>query len=563
MYSLREGFKSFLKRTGLLPAALWLRRWMRIITNPTFRRRERVRRQQFLHFERHYASALRHRLNKPDSTQKRALVISAGSLVELGLIKGLELAGFKPVVLTWRDPWLERYYGLTGSAKLLFWDGFTDSASPAEATAAFDRLQSFEDLLALEYAGTRVGRFAAATTLRDLRLGSLDLQSPQIRKHLERYVALAMKYAVAAREIIRQVKPQVALFVDRGYTTQGELFDVCLSEGVDTITWNNAHKSNTLMLKRYTLKNRDEHPASLSEESWRLLRTVEWTNHHRQRLQQELYNSYASGDWYSEVGTQFNKRIMDADEIRRRLGLDPEKKTAVIFPHILWDGTFFYGNDLFRNYEEWLVETVRAACANDHLNWIIKIHPANVVKNVRDGIQGDPSEVIALQKHIGQLPPHIFFVPADSEINTFSFFELMDYCLTVRGTIGMEAASFGIPVLTAGTGRYDHRGFTIDPGSREQHIEKMARIQEIPPLSAAERELAERFAYGVLVSRPLHLTTVTLEYERDARATSKTRINVATREEWLNAPDLRAFAGWVADSTSLDFLQPIHPIHPK
>ena len=82
----------------------------------------------------------------------------------------------------------------------------------------------------------------------------------------------------------------------------------------------------------------------------------------------------------------------------------------------------------------------------------------------------------------------------------------MDYCLTVRGTIGIEAASFGIRVLTAGTGRYDHRGFTTDSETRETYLARIAAIETLPRLSAAEQELAERFAYGAFMLRPFALT---------------------------------------------------------
>jgi len=243
-----------------------------------------------------------------------------------------------------------------------------------------------------------------------------------------------------------------------------------------------------------------------------------------------------------------------ATELRQRLQLDARKKTAVIFPHILWDGTFFWGTDLFRNYEEWLIETVRAACRNDQVNWIINLHPANVVKNQRDGVHGAPSEAVAIQTQIGRLPPHVHVIPADSEINTFSLFRVMDYCLTVRGTIGIEAASFGIPVLTAGTGRYDRKGFTIDSDSPEEYLQRLANLQRIPPLSPEQRELAERFAYGAFVLRPLPLTTFTQEFQRDAKATWRIRINAVTKEDWLNAPDLKAFAAWTAESSAPDFL---------
>ena len=563
----RHGSKRALKRIGLLPAARALQRQLLSLLSPTVRRREEALRQKFHGFAREYGEVLRLPLSSGRHPPKRALVVSIGFpdgvAVELGLIKGLELAGFSPVVLTSGDPWLARYYGLLNSVEVLSWEEFAAPIGSADAEALVADMNSFDDLLAFEYGGARVGRFAASTLFRDLRVGSLDLQSPRIRQALAEQIARGMTSAVAAREIVGKVSPDMALFVDRGYTPWGELFDICLAEGVDTITWNSAHKSSTLMLKRYSSNNRDEHPASLADETWRWVRNMKWTEAHRQSLRRELHDTYASGDWYSEVGTQFNKRILEPDKVRAQLGLDPNRKTAVIFPHILWDGTFFWGKDLFRTYEEWFVETVRAACANDRLNWIIKIHPANTIKNARHGIQGEPSELIALRRYMGQLPPHLFIIPPESDINTFSLFDLMDCCVTVRGTVGMEAASFGVPVLTAGTGRYDRKGFTIDPESRQQYLERLAGIHEIPPLSPQQLVLAERFAYSVFVLRPLRLTTVTMEYRQDARATSETRINAATREDWLNAPDLTTFARWLQEREKVDFLTADGEGHPQ
>ena len=47
----------------------------------------------------------------------------------------------------------------------------------------------------------------------------------------------------------------------------------------------------------------------------------------------------------------------------------------------------------------------------------------------------------------------------DSSVSTFSLIRLMDYCLTVRGTVGLRSTIFGKLVLTAGAGRYDKFGF--------------------------------------------------------------------------------------------------------
>ena len=46
------------------------------------------------------------------------------------------------------------------------------------------------------------------------------------------------------------------------------------------------------------------------------------------------------------------------------------------------------------------------------------------------------------------------------------FFQNIDFALTVRGTVGCELACYGVPVITAGTGRYSHQGFTVDPSKR-------------------------------------------------------------------------------------------------
>jgi hypothetical protein len=373
-----------------------------------------------------------------------------------------------------------------------------------------------------------------------------------------------MAYATAAHRIVQKFRPALAAFVDTGYSPKGELFDVCLAHGIPALDWGVAHKHSTLMLKRYTLENRDEHLNSLSPESWRLVRSMAWTEAHRERLQRELYGNYASGEWYSVAGTQFNKRFLETDRVQQQLGLDPTKKTAFIFPHILWDSTLFWGTCLFGDFAEWLIETVRAACANEAVNWVIKIHPAHVGKSVREGFRTEPAEVITLRQHIGKLPPHVSMIPADSDMSTLSLFPLMDYCLTVRGTIGIEAARLGIPVITAGTGRYDHKGFTIESETRQQYLARLARIQDIPRLSPAQCELAERFAYGLFVLRPLPLTTVTLEYHKSLeKSTSEGRVNIKTKEAWYTAADLQALAHWITDSKQADFLMPLPALAPE
>ena len=398
---------------------------------------------------------------------------------------------------------MEAYYREIGVQDLLYWDEFFCPVPHAEAAQMLETVSALSNISQIGLCGVRVGKYAASTALRHLRVGRLDVADPAVREALLPFLHRAMSYARTAQEIVKTLRPQLVLSVDPGYTPRGELFDVCLAAGIETITWNAAHRNNQLMLKRYSPANRDVHPASLSTKTWNDLKAEPWTESDRERLSRELVGSYLSGEWYGEVGTQSHANQQEANEIRRTLGLEAGKKTAVIFSHIFWDGTFFYGTDLFGSYEEWFVETMKIACANPHVNWIVKIHPANIVKNVRDGVESEPSELTAIRSLGVALPPHVRVVQPDSRMSTLSLYSVMDYCVTVRGTVGIEAASFGIPVLTAGTGRYDRLGFTIDSESKAQYLDRLAHIHKVLALSSEQRELAERFAHGLFIVRAL------------------------------------------------------------
>jgi hypothetical protein len=73
-------------------------------------------------------------------------------------------------------------------------------------------------------------------------------------------------------------------------------------------------------------------------------------------------------------------------------------------------------------------------------------------------------------------------------------------------------------------------------------------------MSAGERELAERFAYGAFIARPFALTSISIEHERDVEATMRIRVTAKSSDALRRAPDLNAFAAWVADGRQEDFL---------
>ena len=462
----------------------------------------------------------------------------------------LRAAGYAPAALLLKDTDLPLapYYKLTGVHSAEVW-----ASPPAEhfLTAAATMLRqchSARDILNLDFHGVRVGRSALAVTLRESQVGLLELDDEARDPRLVPRLAGAIAAASAAQGVLERLAPAMTLSYEMEYTPKRELFDACLAAGGSVIAAYRAPRQGSLLLKRYTRLSEHRHPSSLSDESWRKVRQMSWTPAHRRALVDEVRACYEQGDWWGIPGPAPHRVAMSPDELKALLGLNPAKKTAVIFPHVPWDASFAWGEDLFADYQTWLIETVRAACANTSLNWVIKVHPANLGKSVKMSEGADPTEVSAIRQHLGVLPPHVVLLHPGSEVSTFPMFSVMDYCLTVRGTVGIEAASMGIPVLTAGTGRYDRCGLTIDSGSSGEYLERVRTLQDIPPMSPDTRELAERFAYGLFLLRPVPL--------EPAMHRALTATGTDLESAWRQEPALVAFVEWLRDPSAEDFLMP-------
>ena len=500
-----------------------------VALNREVRRHAREDHERFVEFDREYGAAVAQRLSPGAGTSKKALVVSSRCPTiegELCTIKTLQRAGFTPIVLLEDERrGLRPFYRRAGVRDVRIWSEFLGSSDCSSAAAAMVReCRSVEELMRCTHGGVRVGMIAVCTTLRRLRLGTLDLRASGVRALLVRSVAASMSAVTEAERLLDIVDPALIL-TDPEYTPKGQIFETCLNRGLEVIAQDTAHRRDALMLKRYSTHNRDQHLTTLSARSWSLARNLAWTQARRDRLANEVATSYATGDWF---GTP--RHHHEPAALKQALGLDPARKTACIFPHMLWDAPVMWGRPLFPSYQEWFVQTVAAASRNTCVNWVIKIHPAHMWKTMD---QRESSEVRVLRESLGALPPHIKLIPPDTQLSTLSLLAVTDYCLTVRGTVGVEAARLGIPVLTAGPARYSELGFTIDSASRAEYIGRLARIQDLPPLSGDQRELAERFAYGLFLLRPLRLTSVT-----------RARINVRTEDEWRRAADLSALADW-------------------
>jgi hypothetical protein len=232
----------------------------------------------------------------------------------------------------------------------------------------------------------------------------------------------------------------------------------------------------------------------------------------------------------------------------------------VLYSHVLWDATFWFGSSLFPDYGSWLVETVRCALDNPRVNWIIKMHPENATKarmhSGRYRIE-DLEEYRLLTAHFPRLPEHVALLVPEDDTNPVSFFDVADWALTVRGTIGLELPCFGIPVLTAGTGGYSGRGFTIDSATVDEYRARLAAIEEIEPLDEERTELAQRFTNAVFYRKPIPIDSFTW-IRRDGPLDDLRPFDFVIQHDsaasLAAAPDLRRIAHWALRTHERDLL---------
>jgi hypothetical protein len=518
-------------------------------------------------FRRRYGEALGH---VPPATRGTVLLASLTYSpfqlkLEGMLAKAFQLKGVEPVAAVPTDTDLpRRYLEVFGIRRFVgledFIDSETEKRARAEAEAGLEGVPETAELKRLTFRGAGVGRQAISTVSRHLHHGAVDLGKPETRAAALDFLTMAMRTTLGSERLLDELQPESVLFNERNYATEGPLSDLALERGLNVIQFVGGFEDDSLVFKRYTAATKGLHPRSLSDESWPAVAAMPWTPERDSELDADFSHHYDGTTFVARLN-QAGTRTASRDEIVRRLGLDPGRKTAVVFSHILWDANMFYGRDLFADQEEWFVETVRAACENERVNWLVKLHPANVWKLRRDGFTGELDELRAIRLEIGELPAHVHVLPPQTDISTRSLFDCIDFGVTIRGSVGFELPCFGVPVLTAGTGFYSGRGFTVDSASAQDYLDRLRAIERTPRLTDEQVTLARKHAYALFRLRQTRFTSFRSVYRPldkvDHPFEATIEVSLRTPEELERADDLRRLGDWAVDSRALDYLNPL------
>lgn len=486
---------------------------------------------------------------------------------KLGLVlaSALRLEGMRPVVAipNSRAQRIRRYADAFGITDTVEYD--TIRLTPAETDECDRAVESllggpidFDTIKGWQFRGYAVGNHVLSSLIRVTFDGSPDLALGRNVDILRSITDEVLVNVVRYERVFTDLAPQLVLVDEANYSINGPLVDVAVARDVDVIQTIGIWREDALMSKRLTTETRRVDAKSVSAETLALVEREPWGADQDAELDADFDDRYG-GRWVLGAQFQPDTEAATPEQIIAETGVDPAKPTAVIFAHVLWDASLFFGVDLFENYADWLVQSVRAAVANDNLNWVVKAHPSNVFRTKHGDVGGESSEVTLVREHFPELPPHVHLLLPHTKISTLSLYRFADYAVTVRGTPGMEIACFGKPAITAGTGTYAGRGFTFDSQSTDEFLGRLAELHTYGPLPEEMRTKARQYAHALFLRRPWLTKSFELVFDIPEEGwhpiDRNVRFTVGSVDELRSLGDLTQWARWARESHDSDFLQ--------
>jgi len=182
----------------------------------------------------------------------------------------------------------------------------------------------------------------------------------------------------------------------------------------------------------------------------------------------------------------------DRKSIIAKLRLDLERPIAVLFSNKPGDTNFYGRQAIFQDMLDWISETIKFVSTIPESQLVIRVHPAETKGSWRSNQPIEP----ALRDLFPVLPSNIIIVPSESPISSYVLMEVATVGLSYISTTGLEMTLIGKPVIIGANAPYSQKGFTYDPGTKEEYFQLLSLgLQGKLQVDQKNIELARRFAY--------------------------------------------------------------------
>ncbi len=347
-----------------------------------------------------------------------------------------------------------------------------------EAINLYRETHSLEDIEQIIYKKILIGDLIYDTYIRLLDKG----YSPKKDFYLFKLIVQSLLKYKMVNYIFETNDVEYLVVADKCYIKHGILYRVAIEKGVKVLMPTKELK----LLHKDNINTHFYHP----ELSLTLLRKKLVGVNYKKELEEYFQKRFSGAIDQIDVVTSYrNKKVYSEAEVIDLLDLDRDKKNVVIMPHAFSDFPHV-AEGLFSDYYVWLVELLKIVRVVDNVNWIIKPHPTSYFFN----------ETGAVENLLVELKvKNVKIVPED--LNTSSIKDFADIILTVRGTAGLEFATFGIPVVTAGKGCYSGYGLDIEPVSKLEYRHTIANLDRVDRLTEEKIDVSRILFHYLFIKK--------------------------------------------------------------
>lgn len=172
-----------------------------------------------------------------------------------------------------------------------------------------------------------------------------------------------------------------------------------------------------------------------------------------------------------------HRRIDDRRAARLALAGGDDRPVILVSSHVWFDFPHTFGMCHFTDFKDWMVCTIDVAQRSPQYRWLLKPHPT---ERWYGGFR--------LQELATNLPDHIRLLEIETDAQTA--LHASDAVVTIHGTIALEAAALGLPVIAGDRSYFSSWGFVEEATSRGDYEWRLTTIGERGPTEEALRERA-------------------------------------------------------------------------
>lgn len=208
----------------------------------------------------------------------------------------------------------------------------------------------------------------------------------------------------------------------------------------------------------------------------------------------------------------YDKPVFDKNYFFKKYNINKKKPLIGMATNVIWDAQIDYPKQFFKSLLDWIFTTIKFFKKNQHLQLVMRIHPAEVNSDRR------PKQKVAdeIKKKFKNLPDNIIIIPPEDPISSYTIFENCNSVLIYASKIGIELCAAGIPVILVGPGQLKNKKIAYDVNSYKQYqtILKKLPLNKEKYLNNKKILRARKYAYHAFFRKPTVIKSVYLNEDQ-------------------------------------------------